>query len=740
MAKNVLIVESPSKAKTIKKYLGKDYHVLASVGHIKDLPTKEIGIDIEKNFKPKYVTVKGKTKVIANLKKAAKNADTIYLAPDPDREGEAIAWHIANVLKVDDTKIKRVLFNEITKKGVQYGISHPRAIDYSLVNAQQARRILDRIVGYKVSPFLWKTVYKGLSAGRVQSVALRIICEREDLIDTFVSEEYWNMFAGLKTEFGEKFRAQAVKLGKKALKIVNKAEADAHVTTLEKSEFIVNSLTEKTTKSSPTPPFTTSTFQQVATSRFRYPPKKSMYIAQGLYEGVEISGEPVGLITYMRTDSFRISKNAAEAIRDKIKRDFGDKYIPKNPRFFKSNKKNVQDAHECIRPTRFDLPPEKVAKFLTKEQLNVYRLIWNKFAASQMTPAEYNNKTLDITAGDYLFRAKGKVMLFDGHLRIWNSTDNSQDPIPAKISEKSLLQLMKLETEQKFTSPPVGFTDGTLVKELDMLGIGRPSTYASIISTITARNYIEKEVGKLKPTSLGRAVNKILVQGMPDIFNVEFTGRMEEELDAVESNKKDWHDLMGDFYESFDKSLTKLEENRKEIKESLQEETEEICEKCGKSLVIKWSRNGRFYACSGFPNCRFTKPLFQSEIVVDSDKKCPKCDSAMNFKDGRYGKFWACSKYPDCKSTLPYEIGIKCPVEDCNGNIVEKKTKKGKTFYGCNNYPECKWASWNMPMKKKCPKCDFPFLEIKETRRMGTQIICSNCKSKFSEEDLEIKK
>ncbi len=737
MAKNVLIVESPSKAKTIKKYLGKDFQVLASVGHIKDLPTKELGIDLEKNFKPKYVTVRGKTKIISNLKKAAKDAETVYLAPDPDREGEAIAWHIANTIKVDDSRIKRVLFNEITRRGVEYGIKHPRTIDYNLVNAQQARRILDRIVGYKVSPFLWKTLYSGLSAGRVQSVALRIICEREAEIEAFMPEEYWHLFADLKTESKEEFRAQAVKYKNKALKIANKEEADDHLEALKEATYTVKELKEKTTKSSPTPPFTTSTFQQVATSRNNYPPKKSMYIAQQLYEGVEINGEPTGLITYMRTDSMRISKDAAVAIRDHIQKEYGDEYIPKNPRFFKSKKKNVQDAHECIRPTRFDLNPEKIKQFLNREQYNVYKLIWNKFAASQMTPAQYKNKTLDITAADYIFRAKGKVLVFDGYLRVWGGKDTSKDPIPAKIAENDDLNLQKLETEQKFTNPPARFTDGTLVKELDALGIGRPSTYATIISTITQRKYIEKEVGKLKPTDLGKTVNKILVSGMPEIFNVEFTGKMEEELDEVESNKKDWQEVMEEFYEPFEKSLTKLEEKRREIKESLQEETNETCDKCGSKLVIKWSRNGRFYACSAFPDCKFTKPLFDPEELPVKKKTCPKCGADMNLKEGRYGKFWACSKYPDCKSTLPYDIGIDCPEEDCDGKIVEKRTRKGKTFYGCSNYPECKYATWNKPLEVACPKCEFPFLEQKETQRMGTQIICSNCKSKFTEEDIE---
>ncbi|MBN2281600.1 MAG: type I DNA topoisomerase [Candidatus Marinimicrobia bacterium] len=737
MAKNVLIVESPSKAKTIKKYLGRDFQVLASVGHIKDLPTKELGIDIEKNFKPRYVTVKGKTKVISSLKNAAKDAEMVYLAPDPDREGEAIAWHIANTISVDESKIKRVLFNEITKKGIEYGIRHPRSIDYSLVNAQQARRILDRIVGYKTSPFLWKTLYSGLSAGRVQSVALRIICEREAEILAFESEEYWNLFADLATEKGEEFRAQAVKYNHKTLKISNREESEKHTLALADATFTVESLTEKNAKSNPTPPFTTSTFQQMATSRYNYPPKKSMFIAQQLYEGVEINGEPVGLITYMRTDSVRISGDAADGIRNALLETYGPDYIPLHPRFFKSDKKNVQDAHECIRPTRFDLSPDKVESFLNKEQFNVYKMIWNKFAASQMTPAEYKNKTLDIAADKYLFRAKGKVLIFDGYLRIWSSKDTSEDPIPAQIAQGDTLQLQKLATEQKFTAPPPRFTDGTLVKELDNLGIGRPSTYATIISTITQRKYVETEAGKLKPTDLGIKVNKILVSGMPDIFNVEFTGKMEAELDEVESNKKDWQEVMQDFYKPFEKSLSKLEGMRKEIKESLQEKTSETCDQCGAPLLIKWSKNGRFYACSRFPDCKFTKPLVNPTNLPVTEKKCPTCGADMNFKEGKFGKFWACSKYPECKTTLPYDIGIGCPMPGCEGMIVEKRTQKGKTFYGCSKYPSCSYATWNKPLPVRCPNCDHPFLERKETKRVGVQIICSNCKSKFSEEDLE---
>ncbi len=737
MGKNLLIVESPSKAKTIKKYLGNDYQVMASVGHIKDLPQKELGIDVNNNFKPKYVTVKGKAKLITKLQDAAKKASAVYLAPDPDREGEAIAWHIANLITVDDDKIHRVLFNEITKSGVKEGFKHPRKIDLSLVNAQQARRILDRLVGYQVSPFLWKTLYRGLSAGRVQSVALRIICEREEEIDRFNSEEYWELFADLKTQSNEVFTTKCVKYKNRKPKISNGTDAKEHVDTLNQANFIVDDLKIKNSKTSPAPLFTTSTFQQEGTRKFRYPPKKIMYIAQQLYEGIEIGGEPVGLITYMRTDSVRISNDALIGIRDFIKQEYGEKYLPPKPKYYKTKKKNVQDAHEGIRPTRFDMPPEKIQKYLTNEQFKIYSLIWKKFVACQMTSAEYKTKTIDVKADEYIFRATGRDLVFDGFLKAWSDEQNidSTDKIPSKIEKDEQLDLEKINSEQKFTQPPARYTDGTLVKELDLLGIGRPSTYATIVSTILVRKYIERTKGKLIPTDLGKTVKKILVNAMPNIFNVEFTEKMEEELDDVESNKKEWQRVMSDFYSPFKESLDLMNERRMEIKESLQEKTDEKCDKCGSNLVIKWSKNGRFYACSSFPECKYTKPLVPPKIIVDKSKVCSKCASPMVYKEGQYGKFWACSKYPDCKNTLPFTIGVKCPSDGCDGELIERRTKRGKVFYGCNQYPKCKFATWNEPLNKECSDCGYPMLERKETRRSGVEIVCPNCKKTIKEEE-----
>ncbi|MCF7741480.1 MAG: type I DNA topoisomerase, partial [Candidatus Marinimicrobia bacterium] len=545
MGKDLLIVESPSKARTINKYLGRDYEVLASVGHIRDLPKKKFGVDIENGFEPKYVTVRGKGKVIKKLKQAAKKANEVYLAPDPDREGEAIAWHIAQVLKKNPEKVHRVLFNEITKSGVKRGLKEPREINNNLVNAQQARRILDRIVGYRVSPFLWKTLYRGLSAGRVQSVAARLICEREDEIEAFDPEEYWEMFANYITESDEKFQAKGAKFEGSKLKISNADEAKKHADAIQSADHIVEKVKVKNRKKSPAPPFTTSTLQQTATRFYHYSPKQTMSIAQKLYEGIEIKGEPVGLITYMRTDSLRISKEAINSSRKHIDEEYGDKYLPKKPRYYKQSGKNVQDAHECIRPTNLNLPPEKVAKQLSKRQLKIYSLIWKRFVACQMTPAIYKRKTIEVKAGKYLFRARGENEIFDGYLKAYRkgkSKKNSKDKkkVPEQISEKENLELKKLDKEQKFTNPPPRYTEGTLVKQLDKLGIGRPSTYASIVSTIRGRNYIVKEKGRLKPTELGRTVNDILVNQMPEIFNVEFTNQMEEDLDQIESDQRDW--------------------------------------------------------------------------------------------------------------------------------------------------------------------------------------------------------
>jgi DNA topoisomerase-1 len=738
MNKNLLIVESPSKARTIKKYLGNDFQILASVGHIKDLPEKELGIDIQKDFKPKYVTIKGKNKIIQRLKSAARDADTVYLAPDPDREGEAIAWHVANVLNVPDHQIMRVLFNEITRSGVHYGLKHPRKIDASLVDAQQARRVVDRLVGYQVSPFLWKTLYRGLSAGRVQSVALRIICEREAEIENFIPREFWDIMADLETARGESFTAKCIKIDNKKPVIKNSEDVQNHIEILKNAQFTVDSITEKKQSKAPSPPYITSTLQQDATRRFRFPPFKTMRIAQQLYEGVNVGGELVGLITYMRTDSVRISKEAISGIRDYIGRVYGNEYLPANPRYFKTKKRNVQDAHEGIRPTRFDLSPEAIAKHLTPDQKRLYQLIWSRFAACQMAAARYQQRIINVAAQKYLFKASSNELLFDGYLRAWReeAKDNGSQDLPAKIAKGELLKLLKLNPEQKFTEPPPRYNDGTLIKEMDNLGIGRPSTYATIVSTILARKYVERVKGALQPTDLGKTVNSILVDNMPDIFNVKFTALMEEKLDNIEGNKRSWKDVLHEFYKPFETSLSHLNDRRKQIKEKLQEVTEERCDLCGKPLVIKWSRNGKFLACSGFPECRNTRPLGTKQSDGQpAEKECPNCGGRMIVKQGRYGKFWACSNYPRCKTTEPFTLNINCPEPDCDGKITEKRTSKGKPFYGCSNYPRCKFATWNEPLAKTCSNCGYSILVQKETRARGLVVFCPQCKTEF--EDIE---
>ena len=738
MSKNLLIVESPSKARTIKKFVGPDFRVLASVGHIRDLPVKELGVDIEKNFKPHYVTISGKGKIIKELCAAAKDAEHIFLAPDPDREGEAIAWHIAALLKVDDEQIRRVLFTEITRSGIQSGLARPRQIDLSLVNAQQARRILDRIVGYQVSPFLWKTLYRGLSAGRVQTVAVRIICEREEEIENFRPREYWELFADLKTAAAEKFTAKCLQYKKHKLTIADGETAATHRQALEQASYRVTKIAEKELKKSPSPPFTTSTLQQESTRRFRLAPARTMRIAQQLYEGIDVEGTPVGLITYMRTDSVRIAGEAMHGIRQFIETRYGKDYLAPKPRYFQTKKKNIQDAHEAIRPTRFDLPPEQLEKQLSREQFKLYRLIWNRFAASQMASARYLQKSIDITAGDYLFRVSGQTPVFDGFQRLTNDgreKESKPDGLPVKIAEQDTLELEKLRADQKFTEPPPRLSEGTLIKELDRLGIGRPSTYASIVSTIIDRKYIEKVKGSLQPTELGKVTNRILVNGMPEIFNVQFTSVMEEDLDNIEANRKDWLEVLREFYTPFKKSLDHLNEKRQTIKESVQEKTEHKCDLCGAPMLIKWSKNGRFLACSAFPKCKNTRPLEAPEVELREDKSCPECGSPMVLKEGRFGKFWACSTYPKCRGTLPFTLDINCPEADCDGQIVEKRTRKGKTFYGCSNYPKCKFATWNEPIGRSCPACGHPILERRIRKSQANALVCPGCKAEFPEEE-----
>lgn len=746
MAKNLLIVESPAKSKTLKKFLGRDFEILATIGHIKDLPKSKLGVDTDNGFSVHYETIKGKTKVIKQLKDSAKKSQMIYLAPDPDREGEAIAWHVARELKTSD-KIVRVTFNEITKNAVLDALQNTRKIDENLVNAQQARRVLDRLVGYKVSPFLWKTITYGLSAGRVQSVALRIVCEREKEISDFVIEEYWELEADLADKKNAHFRAKLTKIDGEKPKIENGDSADKIAADVRKQAFIVESIKKSERKRKPSPPFITSTLQQEAARYFYFTPKKTMMIAQQLYEGVELGDEgATGLITYMRTDSTRIAESALAAVREHIDQNYGGEYLPaKAVRY--ASKKGSQDAHEAIRPTYLELPPEKLKKYLTKDQLKLYTLIWNRFVACQMNPAVYDTTTVDINAGKYTFHAAAQALKFDGFLKVYqeakengngNGSGNGEnglvDFIP-DIKEGDKLKLVELFPSQHFTKPPARYTQASLVKMLESEGIGRPSTYATIISTLLDRKYVEAKERRLFATELGQTVNKILVESFPTIFSVQFTAHMEDDLDQIETGKTDWVDVIKEFYGPFDERLSKLSSMQKEIKESLTEATEDVCENCGSPMVIKWGRNGRFLACTAYPECKTTKPLNGAEEVVETDEKCEKCGSPMVVKSGRFGKFLACSAYPKCKSTKPLSTGVKCPKEGCGGNIVEKRSKKGKSFFGCSNYPKCDFVAWYKPATTPCPECRSPYMLEKISQKRGPYLSCPDCKHKIYQDN-----
>ena len=736
MAKNLLIVESPSKARTLKKYLGKDYDVKSSVGHIRDLPPKQLGIDIENNFQPTYQTIRGKGKVIKDLKSAAKKADTIYLGTDPDREGEAIAWHIAKILNGKKSDVFRVLFHEITKTGVKNGLASPHSINDNLVDAQQARRVLDRLVGYKVSPFLWKTLYRGLSAGRVQSVALRIIVEREREIEAFVPDEYWSVHAHLQGENTEPFVADLHKINGEDPDIGSEKDVNEILQRLNKQDFIVDTIQKKTISRNPYPPYTTSTLQQDAAYKLGFSPKKTMALAQRLYEGVEVNGETVGLITYMRTDSTRLANEALAGSREAVKKWAGDKYLPKSPRKYGSKKSQVQDAHEAIRPTQWNLSPKRIQGQVSNDHWKLYNLIWYRLLGSQMAPAKYARTTIDITAGDeYLFRTSGSILKFDGYLKAYAAMPNGYEKdndseVPENIREGETLNLQEIKPEQHFTKPPAHYNESSLIKELDNQGIGRPSTYSQIITTLYDRDYVTRDGKHLLPTELGFTVNDVLVKHFPKIFNVKFTAQMEDELDKIEEGKDDWVDVVKDFYQPFQKSLEAVESKSKDIRESLQEDTGEKCEKCGREMVIKWGRNGKFLACSGYPECKNTKPLEEIDGPEETDEVCEKCGATMVIKTGRYGRFLACSNYPECKNTKPIPLGVKCP-ED-GGEIVERRTRKGKVFYGCSNYPDCKFAVWDEPVAVSCPNCDAEILVKKNTKSKGEFLKCLNCKAEMS--------
>jgi DNA topoisomerase I len=760
--KSLVIVESPAKAKTINKILGSDFDVKASVGHVKDLPADDLGVNVRKDFAPTYIIIPGKEKVIKELKKEAKKADKIYIATDPDREGEAIAAHIAEEVK--DPKrpdiIFRVTFNEITAKSVREAIKNPGAIKADLVNAQQARRILDRLVGYNLSPFLWKKVRRGLSAGRVQSVAVRLIVDREREINAFNREEYWSVEAlVLSPDHPETpFTARLYKYrdalvidrdnteGNKFL-ITNAEKAAQVAEDISRHELFLARIEKKLKKRSPAPPFITSTIQQEAARRLRFPAKKTMMIAQQLYEGIELGAEgSVGLITYMRTDSFRIAAEAQDWARDFIMKKFGKDYLPEKPPVYKS-KQSAQDAHEAIRPTYEEKTPESVKSFLSKDQFNLYTLIWNRFIASQMSAAQLEQTTFitgmklntrEVQGSE--FRTSGTVIKFPGFTALYTeSRDDIEEEegglLPA-LSEGCGLDRKEIKPLQHFTQPPPRYSEATLVKTLEEKGIGRPSTYASILSTIQDRKYAHKVETRFAPTELGIVVNDLLVEKFPALMDFNFTAAMENELDEIEHARMNWVSVLKDFYIPFDMDLKAASKDKERVKpEDIP--TDITCEKCSKPMIIKWGRHGRFLACAGYPQCKNTRPLgedMQPQTVEETftGENCDKCGAPMIMKTGRFGKFVACSKYPECKNTKPISTGVKCPLD--GGDIVERKSKRGKPFWSCNNYPDCTFALWYKPVDMECPKCRASFLLEKRNKAGAVFHVCSHKECGYKEE------
>ena len=769
MAKSLIIVESPTKARTITKYLGRGYSVMASVGHVKDLPTSKLGVDLDHDFEPQYVTIKGKSKVLADIKKKAQEVDTVFLAPDPDREGEAIAWHIAQELngkgKRKSGRIFRVLFNEITEAAIKRALKSPGEIDLKLVQAQQARRVLDRIVGYQGSQLLWKKVRRGLSMGRVQSVAVRLICDREKERDAFRSEEYWSIVALLEGENPPVFEAKLQSINGQDADIGTGEQAQQILTAVEGKSFIVQSIERKEKKRNPVAPFITSRLQQEAARKLHFTPKKTMTLAQQLYEGVEIGSEgATGLITYMRTDSPRLSQEAMEDARVLIRERFGTEYLPATPNVYKTQKA-AQEAHEAIRPTSAGRDPETIRPYLEHDQYQLYKLIWNRFIASQMVPA-----ILDVTRVDsmpagtpdrYVFRTTGTVVKFAGHTAVYlEGTDkevSSQKPkneqeiddesdrqLPALREGESLhlvaqesQTLPGLTSKQHFTQPPPRYNEALLIRELEEKGIGRPSTYASIISTIQDRKYVEKVEGRFLPTETGKTVNEFLLKGFPDLLDTEFTSHMEEQLDEVEEGTKPWVAAVREFYTPFVKDL-ELAQGIPGPKDIVEPPTNLPCEKCGRMLEIKWGRNGKFLACPGYkddPPCKNTQNFEKlpdgtikivPKLEETTDEKCDKCSNPMVVKTGRFGKFLACSAYPACKTTKPIALGVKCPQPDCGGDLVQKRTKKGRNFYSCSRYPQCEFALWDRPVNKPCPTCNASFLVEKISKQAGRSVQCRN--------------
>jgi len=735
MGKSLIIVESPAKARTITKFLGKDFVVKASVGHIKDLPKTKLGVDVENGFEPHYIMIRGKKKIITELKKAGKAATEIYLAPDPDREGEAIAWHIAEVLADKKKNIYRVLIHEITPRAVADALKNHRELRESLYRAQQARRILDRLVGYKISPLLWKKVKRGLSAGRVQSVTLRLICEREREIQAFIPQEYWSITAQVQhPQKPPAFEAKLTQIKEQKTQINNEEEAKKITDGLRGKQFVVADIAKREKKRNPSPPFITSTLQQEASRKLRFSAKKTMFIAQQLYEGIDL-GEwgQVGLITYMRTDSVRLSQDAVKEVRELIRTQFGDEYLPDKPHLYKS-RSSAQEAHEAIRPTSLDMPPEKVKEFLTPDQRSLYKLIWDRFLACQMRPAILDQTTIKIKANDHLFIATGSVTKFAGFTAVYVEGKDTQEgeeeegvlPI---VNPDDILQLLDILPKQHFTQPPPRFTESTLVRELEEKGIGRPSTYASILSNIRDKRYVELIERKFHPTDLGFLVADLLTENFPTIMDVGFTAHMEENLDKIEEGKVPWRQVLEEFYHPFEENLKKAEANMRDVKGE-RTPTDIRCEQCGSAMEIRWGRFGKFLSCTAYPECKNAKMFRKDEegkIMVEEspsiDERCPQCESPMVVKEGRYGKFLACSRYPDCKGTKSISIGVECPQPGCGGSLVQRRTKKGRIFFGCNKYPDCRFALWERPVKKSCPQCSATFLVEKKTKE-GLKLVC----------------
>ncbi|HEY3837098.1 MAG TPA: type I DNA topoisomerase [Bryobacteraceae bacterium] len=817
MAKALVIVESPAKAKTINKYLGNKYVVKASLGHIKDLPKKDLAVDVDNGFAPRYEVIEGKKKLITELKQAAKNADSIYLAADPDREGEAICYHLQEELdgKKNGARFYRVMFNEITKNSIQKAFEKPLQVNINLVEAQQARRVLDRLVGYKISPLLWDKVRRGLSAGRVQTVALRLIVEREREIRAFQKQEYWTIDVNLGAKKPPQFSARLNKFegnqvipppvpvpegepeGRKLPQpeIRSKEVSDAVILDLEDADYVVGSVGTREKRRNPVAPFITSTLQQESARKLRFSVKRTMGLAQRLYEGVELGDEGLtGLITYMRTDSTRVSDDALAEVRDFITTKYGPEYLPAAAVVYKT-KKDAQDAHEAIRPTSVSRAPDDIAHLLQEDELKLYRLIWMRFVASQMNPAVFDQTTIDVnTKGKsgnvYFFRATGSVPKFDGFLKVYEEGKDVKDEedeelkhkLPA-VAEGEKLKFRNLEPEQHFTEPPPRYNEATLVKKLEADGVGRPSTYASILSTIQEREYVKKEGGRFTPTELGMVVTDLLLESFNDIFEVRYTARMEEELDEIEDGKLDWRTAMGEFYDRLTDDIKHAEEHMTDIKR-MEKPTDLICEKCGKPLVIKWGKHGSFIACTGYPDCTYTRELTvdlpdvdkadlseqgeeeycencgrpmvlkkgrfgtflactgypdckttkqigaaQKKADVQLEEKCPQCDSNLVQKFGRFGEFTACSSYPKCKYVKQKTIGMKCP-ECSEGEIIERRSKRGKTFFGCNRYPDCEFVAWNKPVPEKCPDCGGAYL-VEKFPKAGPVLQCPNNECKY---------